>query len=371
MKRIFTLLAFMAFTLSVFAQSPDLMSYQAVLRDATDHLITNQAVAVQISILQGAPNGTAVYTEVHTLNTNDNGLISLMIGDGVTSDDFSTIDWGSGPYFIKTETDPTGGSNYTITSTTQLVSVPYAKYAGEAGNAFSGNYGDLAGAPTNVSAFANDAGYRTDELWTDNGGKIFYNGGFVGIGIESPNHMLNINSGALPNYLTMYNEGTGTTGTDGFMVGNQTDLDGFVWNWENAPIHFGTNNNFRMTISAAGDVGIGTQTPDAKLHVIGDTKFGSTGVAFTEIREITGTTDPTLYWVSFSLPSGYNMGNTRVLSLEINYGGDRWMGTGFDDMNGERSITYNIFNSTVYLYYPDIALLKNRAFRMLVMRIAP
>ena len=134
MKRIFTLLALTALTLSILAQSPDLMSYQAVLRDAEDHLLINQAVAVQISILQGAPNGTAVYTEVHSLSTNDNGLISLMIGDGVTSDDFSTIDWGAGPYYIKTETDPAGGSNYTITSTTQLVSVPYALHSRTAEN---------------------------------------------------------------------------------------------------------------------------------------------------------------------------------------------------------------------------------------------
>jgi len=369
MKRIFTLLAFVAFTISVVAQSPNMMSYQAVLRDATNHLITNQAVAVQISILQGAPDGTAVYTEVHTLNTNDNGLISLPIGDGVTSDDFSTIDWSSGPFFLKTETDPAGGTNYTITSTTQLLSVPYAKFSDKAGNVFSGDYGDLVGAPTNVSAFANDAGYRTDELWTDNGGKIFYNGGLVGIGLENPNHMLDINSGAMPNYLTMYNDGTGTSGTDGFMVGNQNDLEGFVWNWEAAPIHFGTSNSFRMVISASGDVGIGTQTPTARLNVIGDTRFGSEGVAFNELREITGTTSGT-YFVTFPLPSGYTQANTRVLSLEINYLGDRWTGLGFNNL-GNYPTAYNIVGSTMTIYYPDLASFYSRAFRMLIMQIAP
>jgi hypothetical protein len=353
MKRIFTLLAFVAFTLSVVAQSPDLMSYQAILRDATNHLITNQAVAVQISILQGAPNGTAVYTEVHALNTNDNGLISLMIGDGVTSDDFSTIDWSGGPYFLKTETDPAGGTNYTITSTTQLVSVPYAKFADEAGNVFSGDFGDLAGAP-----------------WALNGTDLYYNGGFVGIGLDNPNHMLNINSGGNPNYLTMYNDGTGITGTDGFMVGNQIDLDGFVWNWENAPIHFGTNNNFRMTISAAGDVGIGTQTPDARLNVIGDTRFGSAGLAFTELRELTGTTDVTNDFTTITLPAGYDENTARVLSIEINYTGDRWSGLGMENSAGNENTTYLINGSTLYIYYPDLTVFKNRAVRVLIMQIA-
>jgi hypothetical protein len=370
MKRIFTLLAFMAFTLSNYAQSPDLMTYQAVLRDAAGHLLTNQAVAVQISILQGAPNGTAVYTEVHALNTNDNGLISLLIGDGVTSDDFSIIDWLTGPYFLKTETDPAGGTDYTITSTTQLVSVPYAKFADKAGNVFSGDYGDLLGAPTNVSAFTNDAGYRTGELWSDNGGKIFYNSGFVGIGIDNPHHMLNINSGALPNYLTMYNDGTGTTGTDGFMVGNQTDLDGFVWNWEVAPIYFGTSNVFRMTISSAGDVGIGTQTPDARLNVVGDTRFGSNGLAFTELRELTGTTDVTNAFTTIALPAGYDENTARVLSIEINYNGDRWSGLGMENSAGNENTTYLINGSTLYIYYPDLTIFKNRAVRVLIMQIA-
>jgi hypothetical protein len=129
MKKRYTILAFLLITASTFAQSPEKMSYQAVIRDATNTLLTNQSVGMQISILQTTITGTAVYIETQTATTNINGLVSLEIGTGSTSDNFATIDWSAGPYFIKTETDPTGGSSYTITGTSQIMSVPFAMYA--------------------------------------------------------------------------------------------------------------------------------------------------------------------------------------------------------------------------------------------------
>jgi len=132
MKKLFTIMAAVLLTVSVFAQSPDKMSYQAVIRDASDVLITNTQVGMQISILQGSASGTAVYVETQDLTSNTNGLVSIEIG-GITatvvSGDFTTIDWANGPYFIKTETDPTGGTSYTITGTSQLLSIPYALHA--------------------------------------------------------------------------------------------------------------------------------------------------------------------------------------------------------------------------------------------------
>jgi hypothetical protein len=129
MKKIFSLISSVVFTVSVFAQSPEKMSYQAVIRNSSDQLVTDQSVGIQISILQGSAGGTAVYVETQNQSTNANGLVTLEIGTGATTDDFSSIDWNAGPYFIKTETDPTGGTNYTITGTSQLLSVPYALHA--------------------------------------------------------------------------------------------------------------------------------------------------------------------------------------------------------------------------------------------------
>ncbi len=129
MRRLFTILASIVVTVSLWAQSPEKMSYQAVIRNSGDSLVRNTQIGMQISILQGAVNGTAVYVETQSPTSNANGLVSVEIGTGITSDDFASIDWANGPYFIKTEIDPTGGSNYTIIGTSQLLSVPYALHA--------------------------------------------------------------------------------------------------------------------------------------------------------------------------------------------------------------------------------------------------
>lgn len=129
MKKLYTILAAILLTATTFAQTPEKMSYQAIVRDSGDNLVTSQPVGMRISILQGA---TAVYVETQTPTTNVNGLVTLEIGGSsatVVSGTFITIDWSTGTYFVKTETDPTGSTTYTITGTSQLMSVPYALYA--------------------------------------------------------------------------------------------------------------------------------------------------------------------------------------------------------------------------------------------------
>ena len=135
MKKITSLILITLFLMNVKAQSHAKFSYQAVIRDANEALISNQNLGIQISVLQGSVSGTAVYTESHTSATNINGLVSLEIGTGVVVlGNFSNIDWANGPYFIKTETDLTGGINYTITGVSEMLSVPYALYAENVAN---------------------------------------------------------------------------------------------------------------------------------------------------------------------------------------------------------------------------------------------
>lgn len=115
---------------NLYAQVPQKMSYQAVVRNTDNALISQNAVGVRISILQGSANGVSVYTETHSVTTNTNGLISIVIGDGnVVSGSLSTINWAAGNFYIKSEIDATGGSNYTIEGSSQLLSVPYALFS--------------------------------------------------------------------------------------------------------------------------------------------------------------------------------------------------------------------------------------------------
>jgi hypothetical protein len=125
-----TLLLLLSLT-TLFAQAPQKMSYQSVIRKTDGTLVVNTLVGMKISILQEAANGPAVYVETQTPTTNANGLTTLAIGGGTAvTGTFAGINWASGTYFIKTETDPVGGTNYTISGTSQLLSVPYALYAG-------------------------------------------------------------------------------------------------------------------------------------------------------------------------------------------------------------------------------------------------
>lgn len=138
MKKIILVAAFTFGTYMVSAQAPEKMSYQSVVRNTTGQLIQNQNVGIKASILQNSGTGTVVYSERLMGTTNANGLVSLAIGSGtVLSGTFSSIDWSTGNYYLKTETDPTGGTNYTIAGTSQLLSVPYAMYAKSAGESSS------------------------------------------------------------------------------------------------------------------------------------------------------------------------------------------------------------------------------------------
>ena len=175
MKKFTTLISFILLcATALFAQAPEKFTYQAVVRNSSNALVTNTQVGVRVNVLQGSASGNVVYSETHVATTNANGLITVSIGGGsVLHGSFAGIDWSDGPYFLKTDIDPNGGNDYSITSVQQLLSVPYALYAKEAANSFSGDYNDLTNAPAiptvpaNVSAFANDAGYITGYTESD------------------------------------------------------------------------------------------------------------------------------------------------------------------------------------------------------------
>ena len=141
-KLIFSFLFLLAST-AVWAQVPQQISYQSVIRDGNNKVIASSTVGIKISLLQGSATGAAVYVETHSKTTNANGLVSLEIGTGtVLSGSFASIDWANGPYLVKTETDPAGGTNYSAPGVFALNSVPYALYAANGTPGPKGDKGD-------------------------------------------------------------------------------------------------------------------------------------------------------------------------------------------------------------------------------------
>jgi hypothetical protein len=332
MKNLLTLLVAIVVTGTTFAQAPDKMSYQSVIRDASNSLVVSQSVGIQISILQTSTSGTAVYVETHSPSTNANGLVSIEIGTGtVVSGVFNTIDWSVGPYFVKTETDPTGGTTYTITGTSELLSVPYALHAKTAENVindavddadanpnneiqvlsivndtiylsnggfvklpagfdgdfnnltnvpanldidatddFDGQYSSLTGAPTNVSTFTNDAGYLTTEVDGSLTNEI------QDLQLVGNNLTITNNGTATVIDLSGYMDNTDTQLTesevDAFANNNgylSTEVDGSVTNEiQNLDAVLTEGNNANGgNIVNTGQIGVGTATPSASAAI--------------------------------------------------------------------------------------------------------
>ena len=239
---------------SVFGQAPKKMSYQAVIRNSANVLVVAAPVGMKISILQGSVAGSSVYTEIQTVTSNANGLVSLEIGTGtVASGNFATIDWAMGPYFIKTETDPTGGTVYTITGTSQLSSVPYALYAEKVGPSIcatssdcgpgficSGGYcvpmpgvAGTAGVIAAGSAVGNTT-FWDGTQWVLNNNFIYNNGTAVGINNNVPDSssLLDVKSttkGFLPPRMTTAERNAIVTPAQGLVIFNITSKCFEVW----------------------------------------------------------------------------------------------------------------------------------------------
>jgi hypothetical protein len=230
---------------TIVAQSPQKISYQATLRNNVGNLIISNPVAIRISILSGSTNGTPVYVETHSTETNQNGLISIEIGNGVvTTGVFSNINWGANSYFIKTEVDPSGGTSYSISGTTQMLSVPYALYAENTKNSGKTTI-ILSGDITNAEAaalIAAQAGPNTEVI------KIFDTTNVTSLDLSQITSLISLNvannsaltSINLPNLKSVYEE---------ILVGFNTNLNSF-----NAPLLETTpniifNNNALNTIT--------------------------------------------------------------------------------------------------------------------------
>ena len=111
---------------------PENINYQSLIRNNDGSYVNNQDVSLKATIIKDSPDGNAIYTETHATQTNDYGLVNLKIGSGVTNDNFSEINWSSGPYFLKIEVSVGSSGIYDEVGIVPFSSVPYALYAKDA-----------------------------------------------------------------------------------------------------------------------------------------------------------------------------------------------------------------------------------------------
>jgi hypothetical protein len=256
MKYIFLAIGLLMSSIGLFAQAPQAFKYQAVARDNSGNLIANQSVGFRISILQNSPTGSPVYSETHTVASNNLGLVNLDLGAGnPVSGTFSNINWGTGNYFVKVELDVSGGSNYLLMGTTQLLSVPYALHAQSA------------------TSIANDSDAQT----------LSINGTTLSIS--------NGNSVSLPTGSTAYTAGTGIS-INGNVISNTAPNQQISLTGNGATSVSGTYPNF--VISSTDNINDADANPSNELQTLtlnGNTLSISSGNSVTLSSGSGGTLD--------------------------------------------------------------------------------
>lgn len=329
MKKFLNIFLLSLLSMSLLAQVPKSMNYQSVVRDATGKIVIQQIIGIQASILQGSVNGASVYSETFTKTTNDQGLVNLAIGTGTSAGLLSDIDWSAGPYFMQVAIDISGGTNYLVVGTSEILSVPYAfmsdttasyaeidpvfnvsvasaitgadttywnnktdtetdpVYSGSVASGITGadiNFWNnkldtevdgsvtnelqtlsVAGTDLSISN-GNSVSLSTLSPWTPSGADIYFSGGAVGIGVTTPGAMLHINTtSGLPFLKFESNDNVYTQWTTS-RLGADSYLVGID----------GGNNRFMFANLTTGgfpviiqgnNVGLGTLLPERPLHV--------------------------------------------------------------------------------------------------------
>lgn len=275
MKRIIT---FLIYTLTIVATAQNSsyrIHYQTVVRDTDNMAIANNDIGVQITILQTSASGASIYSEVQNIATNTSGLADIVIGSEAG---FDSIDWSAGPYFIQVEIALDGSTNYTISTVSQLLSVPYALHAKTADFAESADYNSLTNAPTTIT--------------TAQSAKIDF------ITVTSPVDLDQLQADVAVNTAKTEFPGFGT------VPGTALEGDNVIWTKS-------TNDIFYN----AGNVGIGVNESssfgDSKLHVSGPILFDGTPAA---------TVPGSLFYDSTGNGSFHYIDNTNTDVL-INSGG--------------------------------------------------
>ncbi len=129
-KLIFTF--FITFLLIESKAQTNGINFQGVARNASGVILASQKIGLRFSVIANSENGTIEYVESRIVNTNPQGIFSVVIGDTGTINTigtFTNINWKTVPKFLKVEMDPVGGTSFINMGVTQLQKVPYAYYA--------------------------------------------------------------------------------------------------------------------------------------------------------------------------------------------------------------------------------------------------
>lgn len=269
------------------AQAYSGTNYQAVIRNSSNALVANTVVGVKISVLQNTSSGTVIFSETHTTTTNTNGLATFVIGEGAAlTGSYLGIDWSAGPYFIKTETDPMGGTNYTISGTSQINTVPYSlwskntDYALNSGDSWK-RTGNNVDPSTEFIGSINDA----DIIFKRNNataGKIGVQNTSIGVGAGELIGSGQGNAAFGNNTLSNISDGLNNTAIGSGALKNLSTGNGNIGLGNNAVVPSSTGSN-QLSIgnvlygtnignTTTGTIGIGVPVPTEKLEVAGKTK---------------------------------------------------------------------------------------------------
>ena len=378
---------------AVYAQSPKAFNYQAVARDASGDVIQNQAVGIRLSLHKSSAAGIIVYSETHLPTTNDFGLFTLSIGTGaVVSGDFDTIGWGSNQYWLQVEMDPAGGTTYTDMGTSQLLSVPYAMFAANAGSS--------PGPGTSGQTLRhNGTGWVPSSL-------LFNNGSKIGIGTTNPTNELQIESSGGSTSIGLINYGTfsnyGSTAELSFARGTQgvpsAVLNGDALGWINFKGYDGSdfqtcgwlmarasedwsatatgndlfiintpngtsNQICRIAILNDGKVGINTFSPTTQLHVSGGARitgalYDGTNSAGSSGNVLTSTGSST-QWVNNSIGFAVYRSASDVTVPAATYTTIVFNSEHYDDGNGYSTSTGSYTAPSAGVYHFDACIRLN------------